>query len=357
MAEGYKRIKKDSKAGQASPVVSSILSRDMAMDLGTANTLLYVKGKGIVINEPSVIAYNEKSKEIITVGLQAKKYLGRTPGGIRAIRPLKNGVIDDFYLTKAMIREFFLKIQRMNPLFKPKAVISVPAGITQVEKRAVVNAAEEVGIGRIFLLEEPMAAAIGAGLPIEEKTAHMVIDIGGGTTEVALISQAATVLSESVRVAGDEMNEAIIKYLARKHALQVGENTAERCKLEAGSAFVVDGLPEQYKISGKKLDTGKPAELLVSVEEIRLAMHDPLAAVKEAAHRLVDRAPAELLDEVKKKGIFMAGGGSLLRGIDRLLEQEVGIRCVITDDPLTTIVMGCGMTLEHIKKYRKVFVN
>ncbi len=267
---------------------------------------------------------------------------------------MKNGVIDDFYLTKAMIREFFLKIQRMNPLFKPKAVISVPAGITQVEKRAVVNAAEEVGIGRIFLIEEPMAAAIGAGLPIEEKTGHMVIDIGGGTTEVALISQAATVLSESVRVAGDEMNEAIIRYLARKHALQVGENTAERCKLEAGSAFAVEDLPQQYSISGKKLDTGKPAEFSVSSEEIRLAMEDPIAAVKGGGPppgRSQPRQNCWTMSE--KRGYSWPAAGSLLRGMDRMVEQEVGIRCVVTDDPLTTIVMGCGMTLENIKKYQE----
>lgn len=357
MPEGYKKIKNNTQKKKAPPVVSSIFSRDMAMDLGTANTLLYIKGKGIVVNEPSAIAYNEKTKEVIAVGLEAKKYLGRTPEGIKAIRPLKNGVIDDFHLTKAMIREFFLKVQRMNPLLKPKAVISVPAGITQVEKRAVVNAAEEVGFGRIFLIEEPMAAAIGAGLAIEEKTGHMVIDIGGGTTEVALISHAATLLSESVRVAGDEMNEAIIRYLIKAHSLQIGENSAERCKIEAGSAYAVEGLPASYSISGKKAGSGKPTEITVSSDEIRCAMEDPLKAVKEAVSRLVERSPDDLLDDVRKKGIFMAGGGSLLRGMDKLIEQEVDIRCLLTKDPLTTIVTGCGMALENIKKYRKVFVN
>jgi len=356
MADRYKRIKRD-KNKTVFPAVSSIINRDMAMDLGTANTLLYVKGKGIVVNEPSVISFNEKTKEIISVGMEAKKYLGKTPAGIKAVRPLKNGVIDDFYLTKAMIKEFFLKIQRMNPILKPKAVISVPAGITQVEKRAVVNAAEEVGIGKIFLIEEPMAAAIGAGLPIEEETGHMVIDIGGGTTEVALISRSAIVLSESVRVAGDEMNEALIKYMHRKHGIQIGENTAERCKIEIGSAFQVEGLADSYRIQGKKMETGTPVEMTITASEIRMAMEEPIAAVRDAVSRVVGKAPPNLLEDVKTKGIIMAGGGSLLQGIDRFIERETGIRCSVAENPLATIVMGCGAALEDLKKYQKVFIN
>jgi len=356
MVDSLKRMKKEKKKSVL-PGVASLLNRDMAMDLGTANTLLYVKGKGIVVNEPSVIAYNDKTKEIIAVGLEAKSYIGKTPAGVKAIRPLKKGVIDDFFLTKAMIKEFFLKIQRMNPLFKPKAVISVPAGITQVEKRAVVNAAEEVGIGRIYLIEEPMAAAIGAGLPIEEETGHMVIDIGGGTTEVGLISKAVTVLSESVRVAGDEMNESLIKYLQRKHGIQIGENSAEKCKIEAGSAYHVEGLPRDCKISGKKLENGNPIEFSISTEEIRAAMQEPINAVRDAVRMVVDKAPAKLLDDVRKKGIIMAGGGSLLTGINTFIEREVGIACRVAEDPLTTIVLGCGIALENLKKYKKVFVN
>ena len=352
-----KDLYKSNKKKASRPGVSSILNRDMAMDLGTANTLLYVKGKGIVVNEPSVISYNEKTREIIAVGLEAKTYLGKTPGGIKAIRPLKNGVIDDFFLTKAMIKEFFLKIQRMNPLLKPKAVISVPAGITQVEKRAVVNAAEEVGIGKIFLIEEPMAAAIGAGLPIEDETGHMVIDIGGGTTEVALISRSATLISESVRVAGDEMNDTLIKYIIRTYGIQVGENTAERCKIEAGSACEVEELVDNYKIVGKKLETGTPIEIMISSAEIREAMREPVAAVLRAAIRVVEKAPQKLLEDVKKKGIIMAGGGALLKGIDKFVENNTGIRCIVADDPLTTIVMGCGAALDNLKKFQKVFVN
>ncbi|MEW6218971.1 MAG: rod shape-determining protein [Thermodesulfobacteriota bacterium] len=335
----------------------NLFTKDMAMDLGTANTLIYVKGEGIVLNEPSVVAYHADTKEVLAVGREAKSYMGRTPRNIIAQRPLKDGVIADFEVTRHMIREFFLRVQRMGRFFKPTVVICVPAGITQVEKRAVVEAADEAGVGKVFLIEEPVAAAIGTGLDISENKGQMIIDIGGGTTEVAVLSLFSVAYSESVRVAGDEVNEAIMRYLLKKHQLLVGENTAEVCKIKAGSAFPVEGLPAGYLISGKDAIHNTPKDVTLSPEEIREAIAEPVAAVVEAVHRACEKTPPDLLTDIHADGIHMAGGGSLLKGLDALITHETQIRCQLAEDPLTTIVMGSGIALEDLDKYRRVFVN
>ncbi len=329
----------------------------MAMDLGTANTLIYVKGQGIVLNEPSVVAYNTYSKDILAVGKAAKKYLGRTPQHISAVRPMKDGVIADFIITQAMIRHFFLKIQKMGRFFKPKVVICVPTGITQVEKKAVIEAAEEVGCGRVYLIEEPMAAAIGTGLDVSENRGRMVIDIGGGTTEVAVITMSSVAYCESIRVAGDELNEAIVRHLLTKHKIHIGENSAERCKIEIGSAIDTHEFPETYRLIGKDALTSNPREVSLSAEEIRMAIQEPVRAIVEAVRRALEKTPTELVTDIYEEGIYMAGGGSLLRGLDKLIERETKIDCHLTKDPLLTIAMGSGIALENIKVYKKVFIN
>ena len=346
-------IIKESKVG----FFRNLFSKDMAMDLGTANTLIYIKGDGIVLNEPSVVAYENDTKKVLAVGREAKNFMGRTPRNIVAKRPLKDGVIADFEVTQFMIREFFLKVQRMNRFFKPSVVICVPAGITQVEKRAVLEAAEDAGVGKIFLIEEPMAAAIGANLDIEQNKGNMIIDIGGGTTEVAVLTIFSVAYSESVRVAGDEINEYIMRYMLKKYKLQIGENRAEKCKIDIGSAVPISGLTEKYFISGKDILTNTPKEVFVTPEEIRTAITDPVIAVVDAVKRALEQTPPDLLTDIQKEGIYMAGGGSLLKGLDILISRCTNIQCHLTEDPLTTVVMGSGRALESIKKYQKVFVN
>ncbi|OKY73604.1 MAG: rod shape-determining protein [Desulfobulbaceae bacterium DB1] len=335
----------------------ALFSKNMAMDLGTANTLIYVKGQGIVLNEPSVVAYNTYSKEILAVGKSAKKYLGRTPQHISAVRPMKDGVIADFVVTQAMIRHFFLKIQRMSRFFKPKVVICVPTGITQVEKKAVVEAAEEVGCGKVYLIEEPMAAAIGAGLDVSENRGRMIIDIGGGTTEVAVITMSSVAYCESIKVAGDELNEAIIRHLLTKHKIYIGENSAEKCKIEIGSALDTHGYFDSYSLIGKDALTSNPKEVSLTSEEIRTALREPVKAIVEAVRRALEKTPTELVTDIYEEGIYMAGGGSLLRGLDKLIERETKIDCHLTSDPLLAIAMGSGIALENLKGYRKVFIN
>ncbi len=334
---------------------SSLFSKNMAMDLGTANTLIYVKGSGVVLNEPSVVAYNKDSKKILAVGTDAKKYIGKTPRHIKAQRPLKDGVIADFVITQAMIRHFFLKIQKMSRFFKPNVVICVPSGITQVEKKAVIDAAEEVGCGKVYLIEEPMAAAIGAGFDISKNRGRLIIDIGGGTTEVAVITMSSVAYCQSIRVAGDEFNESIIRYLLQKHQIYIGENTAEKCKIEAGSAFDVP--IEPYTLIGKDAVTNNPKEITLAPEEIRAAIENPTRAVVEAVKRALEKTPDALVTDIYDEGIFMAGGGSLLKGLDKLIESETKIKCTVTDDPLLAIVKGSGIALENLKEYKKVFIN
>ncbi|MBI5556995.1 MAG: rod shape-determining protein [Deltaproteobacteria bacterium] len=334
----------------------SFFSKNMAMDLGTANTLIYLKGVGVVLNEPSVVAYNTYSKEVLAVGKEAKKYLGRTPQHISAVRPLKDGVIADFVITQAMIRNFFLKIQKMNRFFKPKVVICVPTGITQVEKKAVIEAAEEVGCGTVHLLEEPMAAAIGAGLDISENKGRMIIDIGGGTTEVAVITMSSVAYCESLRVAGDELNESIIRHLFNKHKVYIGENSAEKCKIEAASAVDLP-LLQPYSLVGKDVATSTPKEVVLTPEEIRMAIKEPVNAIVESVRRALEKTPADLVTDIYEEGIYMAGGGSLLRGLNTLIENETKIACHLTDEPLLSIVMGSGIALEKLHDYKKVFIN
>jgi len=339
------------------PVYTGMLAKDMAMDLGTANTLIYLKGHGIVINEPSVIAFREDNGKILAVGKEAKDYIGKTPQKIKAIRPLKDGVIDDFDQTKAMIKMFFGKVQNIKAFLKPKAVISVPAGVTQMEKRAIVQASEQAGLGEIFLMEEPMAAAIGADLDIAEEKPHMIIDIGGGTTEVALISRYATVCGESVRVAGDEMNEVIVAYVKRNYGMEIGENSAEQLKIKAGSAWSVSGLPDLTAVSGKDLIHNTAAEKKLTVDDLRKALKEPLEAVLQTVFKVLEKAPKAMLEDVKKEGIHMAGGGSLLHGLDMYIAEKTGISCKRTKAPLLTVVEGSGRVLEKIKGYKKVFIN
>ncbi|RJX26362.1 MAG: rod shape-determining protein [Desulfurivibrio sp.] len=334
----------------------ALFSKNMAMDLGTANTLIYLKGAGIVLNEPSVVAYNTYTKEILAVGASAKKYLGRTPQHISAIRPLKDGVIADFVITQAMIRSFFLKIQKMSRFFKPKVVICVPTGITQVEKKAVIEAAEEVGCGKVYLIEEPMAAAIGSGLDVFQNKGRMIIDIGGGTTEVAVITMSSVAYCESLRVAGDELNEAIIRHLFHQHKIYIGENTAEKCKIATGSAIDMPGL-EPFTLIGKNVLTSNPKEVTLTPQEIRIALQEPVKAIVEAVRRALDKTPTELVTDIYDEGIYMAGGGSLLRGLDTLIENTTKIPCHLTRDPLLAIAMGSGIALENLKDYQKVFIN
>lgn len=331
------------------------LSKDAAMDLGTANTLIYMRGEGIVLNEPSVVALNRESGQVIAVGRDAKDFLGRTPQKISAIRPMKDGVIADFEVTQKMIKYFLNKV-KVSRFVRPKMVICVPTGITQVEKRAVIEAAEEAGVRQVYLIEEPMAAAIGAGLEIDRPAGHMVIDIGGGTTEVAVISLGAVACSESLRVAGDEINEAIVRYLQKKHQMLVGENTSEQIKMSVGSAYPLDE-PLTIMVSGKEIVSGIPKTINLSDTEIREAIAEPVGAILEAVTRTLEIAPPELVSDINQTGIYMAGGGSLLKGLDRLLSKHTHLKAVLTEDPLTTVVMGSGRALEEIKHYARVFIN
>lgn len=331
------------------------LSRDAAMDLGTANTLIYMRGEGIVLNEPSVVAINKDNGQVIAVGREAKEFLGRTPQKIAAIRPMKDGVIADFDVTQQMIKYFLTKV-KVGRVFRPNMVICVPTGITQVEKRAVVDAAEDAGVRKVYLIEEPMAAAIGAGLEIDKAVGHMVVDIGGGTTEVAVISLGAIACSESLRVAGDEINQAIVRYMQKKHQMLIGENTSEQIKIRIGSAYPLDE-PQSMVVSGKEILTGIPKAINVSDAEIREGISEPVTAIIEAIRKTLESAPPELVSDINMTGIHMAGGGSLLKGLDRLVAKHTRLKTVLTEDPLTTVVMGSGRALEEIRHYGRVFIN
>jgi len=331
------------------------LSKDAAMDLGTANTLIYMPGEGIVLNEPSVVAINKDTGQVIAVGREAKEYLGRTPQKIRAVRPMKDGVIADFEVTQQMIKYFLRKVN-ISRFIRPKMVICVPTGITQVEKRAVVEAAEESGVRKVFLIEEPMAAAIGAGLEIEKPSGQMVIDIGGGTTEVAVISVSAIACSESHRVAGDEINESIVRYMQKKYQILIGENTSEHIKINIGSAYPLDE-PQSMFVSGKEILTGFPKAIPVTDAEIREAIAEPVNGIIGAIRRTLDNTPPELVADIHQSGLHMAGGGSLLKGLDRRITEETRLKTIMTEDPLTTVVMGSGRALEEIKDYARVFIN
>ena len=331
----------------------SVFSSDLAIDLGTANTLVYAKGKGIVVNEPSIVAINKVNGDIEAVGRDAKEMLGRTPGSIVAIRPLKDGVIADFDVTEQMIRAFIVKIHNRKTLVRPRIIIGVPSGITQVEKRAIRDSAEQAGAREVYLIEEPMAAAIGAGLPVQELSGSMIVDIGGVTTEVAVISLSGIVYSQSVRIAGDEMDEAITQYLKRKYNLLVGERTAENIKIQIGSAYPFDE-PRKMEIKGRDLVDGIPKTLTINDSDIREALHDPIYAIVDAVKTALERTPPELAADIAEKGIVLAGGGSLLHGLDTLIALETHLKVQVADDPLSCVVLGTGKVLDELDLLKTV---
>jgi len=339
--------------------ILGLFSNDLAIDLGTANTLVYVKGKGVVCAEPSVVAVAKDARgmrKVLAVGREAKEMLGRTPGNIEAIRPMKDGVIADFEITEAMLRYFIRKVHNRRTLVRPRIIICVPFGITEVERRAVRESAECAGAREVYLIDEPMAAAIGAGLPISEPSGNMIVDIGGGTTEVAIISLAGIVYSKSIRVAGDKMDEAIIQYLKRKYNLLIGERTSEQIKITIGSAYP-NGEIKTMEIKGRDLVAGVPRIMEVNSEEIREAIAEPVLAIVEAVKVALERCPPELAADIVDKGIVLAGGGALLAQIDVLLREETGLPVTIADDPLSCVVFGTGKALDQLDTLKGITVN
>lgn len=333
-----------------------IFSNDMGIDLGTATTLVYLKNQGIVLCEPSVVAIQAGTSNVIAVGEEAKRMLGRTPGNIVAIRPMRHGVITDFEISEAMLRYFIKKVNKSKLLVRPRIVIAIPSGITEVEKRAVKDSALHAGAREVFMIEEPMAAAIGVGLPIQDPSGNMIIDIGGGTTEMAVISLAGVVFSKSVRVGGDELDEAIINYLKKNYNLMIGERTAEEIKIKIGSVYPLE---EELKmdVKGRDLVAGLPKSVTVTSEEVREAMAEPIAQILEAVRITLERTPPELSSDLIEKGIVLAGGGSLLRGIDKLISEETGLPVHLSEDPMTAVALGTGKVLSEIKYLRKVMVT
>ncbi len=336
-----------------------LFSVDLAIDLGTANTLIYVKGQGIVCNESSVVAVQKDvrgARRVLAVGIEAKRMLGRTPGNIVAIRPLKDGVIADFETTEAMLRYFIRKVNSRHTLVRPRIVICVPNGITEVEKRAVRESAESAGAREVYLMEEPMAAAIGAGLPVTEPIGNMIVDVGGGTTEVAVISLAGVVFSRSVRVGGDKMDEAISQYIKRKYNLLIGERTAELIKITIGSAYPLEE-SQSMEIKGRDLVGGVPKTVELSDDEIRDSLLEPINQIVDAVRVALERTPPELASDIVDRGIVLAGGGALLRNLDVLLSGETGLPVVQADDPLTAVVMGAGKALDELSLLREVAIQ
>ena len=333
----------------------SRFTRDMGIDLGTANTLVYVRREGIVLREPSVVAKRVNGGEILAVGNEAKKMIGRTPGNIVATRPLRDGVIADFDTTVAMLRYFIRNGLRGRSFLRPRVVVGIPSGVTEVEKRAVIDATRQAGAREAYLIEQPMAAAIGAGLPVSDPVGSMVVDIGGGTTEVAIIALGGIVTARSLRIAGDEMDEAIIQYARKAYNLLIGERTAEDIKITVGSAFPQ---PEEQTIAvrGRDLVSGLPRTVRMTSTEIREAIAEPIAAIVEAVKMTLERTPPELAADIVDRGIVMAGGGSLLRGLDRLLAEETGMPVTLTDDPLGSVALGTGRALEELETLKKVLI-
>ena len=332
--------------------VARFLSSDIGIDLGTANCLVYVKDKGVVLNEPSVVAISERSKEVLAVGEEAKRMLGRTPGNIKAVRPMKYGVIADFEVTEAMLRYFIQKAKTKVParcrLVKPRVLVAVPSGITEVETRAVKDSAERAGASEIFLIEEPMAAAIGVGLPVSEPSGSMIVDIGGGTTEVAVISLSGIVEAKSVRVGGDEMDQAIIQHMKRVYNLMIGVRTAEDIKIQIGSAYPEENNEVFTEVKGRDLVSGLPKTIKVSSREIRTALQEPVTSIVEAVRSTLERCPPELAADLIDRGIMLAGGGSLLRGLDRLISEETGLPVFVADDALKAVANGTGVVLPEM---------
>ncbi len=332
------------------------LSKDMAMDLGTANTLIYVKGKGVVLDEPSMVAVEKESGRVIAIGREAKNLSGRHTRGTIVTRPMRDGVIHDFETASFMVRSFLSKVFRRLPLSRPKLVVAVPVGITSVEKRAVIEAADMAGAGKVFLIDEPMAAAIGAGLPVDQPAGQMVVDIGGGTTEVAIISQFAVSCSESLRVAGDEANEAICQFVRQQHSIAISEMMAEVIKMKIGSAVPLKRTLE-IKLRGKDLASGMPKIITITDADVRLAMKEPTQAIIEAVRRVLEKASPDLASDIAENGIWLAGGGSLLKGLRALIHQAVGLDVEKSEDPLRAVIRGAGSVTEHFDYYRDVFLN
>jgi len=336
-----------------------LFSNDLAIDLGTATTLIYVKGKGIVSCEPSVVAVqrdNRGGKKVLAVGREAKEMLGRTPGNIQAVRPLRDGVIADFEITEAMLRYFIARAHNRRTLVKPRIIICVPFGITEVEKRAVKESAEGAGAREVYLIEEPMAAAIGAGLPITEPSGNMVVDIGGGTTEGAVISLAGIVYSQSVRVGGDKMDESIMAYMKRKYNMAIGEQTAERIKITVGNAYPLEQ-QLTMEVKGRDMVAGIPKTVVVNSDEIREALAEPTNAIVDAVLVALERTPPELAADIVDKGIVLTGGGSLLKNLDVLLREETGLPVMVCDDPISAVVLGSGKALDHLELLKEVTIS
>ncbi len=335
--------------------VLGLFSNDIGIDLGTCTTLVYVKGEGVVLCEPSVVAIHKGTGKVIAVGEEAKRMLGRTPGNIVAIRPMKDGVISDFEITEEMIRRFILKVHRRRVLVRPAIVIAIPSGITEVEKRAVRDSAERAGARSVDLIEEPKAAAVGVGLPVEEPAGNMIIDIGGGTTELAVISLGGIVYALSIRVAGDEMDQAIVEYMRKTYNLMIGERTSEEIKIRIGSAYPLEE-ELSMDVRGRDLIAGLPKTVTITSVEIREALQEPIRAIVDATKTTLEHTPPELASDLIDRGIVMAGGGSLLRGIDKLIAEETGLPVHIADDPLTAVVLGTGQTLNMPLRLRRQLV-
>jgi rod shape-determining protein MreB len=337
-------------------MASNFIGRDMAVDLGTANTLVYVRGRGVVLNEPSVVATETSTGSVVAVGVKAKQMIGRTPGTITATRPLKDGVIADFDGAEKMLRYFIQRVHRRRYFAKPRLVVCVPSGITPVEQRAVRDAGYQAGARAVYIIEEPMAAAIGAGLPVHEPAGAMVVDIGGGTTEVAVISLGGIVVSRSIRVGGDELDEAIVAYMKKQHTLLIGERTAEDIKMTVGSAYPMPELPKA-EIRGRDLVSGLPKTVRIAADEIRDALEEPVTSILDAVRDTLDGCPPELVGDVMNRGIVLTGGGALLRGLSRRLKEETGVPIQVTDDPLNSVAVGAGMCVEEFETLRRVLVS
>ena len=335
---------------------AGLFSNDMAIDLGTANTLVYVRGEGIVLNEPSIVAIHQADNTVLAVGKEAKAMLGRTPGNIVAIRPLKDGVIADFDVTEKMLGYFIRRVHRRRALVRPRIVIGVPSGITQVEKRAVRDSAMQAGAREVYLIWEPMAAAIGAGMPIIEPGGNMVVDIGGGTTEVAVISLSGIVYSRSVRIAGDEMDEAIVQYIRKNYNLLVGERRAEEIKIRLGSAFATGGERRTMEVKGRDLIDGIPKTIVIGDDEIRESLREPIMTIVDAVRTALERTPPELAADIVDKGIVLTGGGALLKGLDQLLRQETNLPITVAEDPLSCVALGIGKVLDELDLLKKVAI-
>ncbi len=334
-----------------------MFSNDLGIDLGTASTLVYAKGRGIVCNEPSVVAIDKTTRRVLAVGAEAKRMLGRTPGDIIAIRPMKDGVIADFDATEQMLRYFIQKVHNRKTFLRPRIIVGVPSGITQVEQRAVRDSAEQAGAREVYLIEEPMAAAIGAGLPITEPSGNMVVDIGGGTTDVAVISLAGIVYSKTVKTGGDKMDEAIINYIKRKYNLLIGERTAEHIKISIGSAYKIDEEGKTMEVRGRDLVSGIPKTLIIDDEEVREALMEQVLTIVNTIKVTLENTPPELAADIVEKGIVLAGGGALLKGIDVLIREETALPIVIAEDPLSAVVMGTGKALDELDLLRRVSVR